>query len=259
MNARGLVNIPDLNHAVKPLFSAVNNEFLPKDLALEAPHILNQMNGLSEKTLLINGRNYTLINSRTTQFSHAIASCGTDREILIHDPEDSLLASVHFQNVLKLISFEKVTEEQILLFVLRYIRKEIFKDKSTDISSKVKKFVTSNSPVISIDAFINQGLGVCRHHTLVTAYILDRLTKQVSKRTKKPYLTGVVQIMRANGGIHTWVTIANQTFKMHIDTFWNKLVDFSKDKGIMALEKIYGVEPIKKQLLKVEKGLNNNT
>jgi hypothetical protein len=104
-------------------------------------------------------------------------------------------------------------------------------------------------PCIPIDRFISKGLGVCRHHAMVTAYILDGLTKQ-----RPPYLSGTVQIIRdtmKSGNGHAWAAFVNNTRKVHTDTLWRKIADFSDPVQRKILESYYGAEVIERQVQKV--------
>jgi hypothetical protein len=234
------------------------------------------------QTLQVNGKDYSLITSKTTNFfGKHLASYGASiREVIILDPEESILSNMHFKSILQAIEkFEKTHEKwndaEIFSIVLDYVRTIIFNSGQNERSKKVERFISSKKldkdmpqiriknaivPAINIDEFLGSRIGVCRHHAMITAYILDGLTKQTSLKTGKPFLYGIVQIIRDNlpkRGAHAWVTMINSTSRIHIDTLWNKCVDFSTSEGIESLKLIYGDVPINNQLLKVEKALKS--
>lgn len=235
------------------------------------------------QTLKLNGKDYTLITSKTTYFfGKHLASYGASiREVIILDPEESILSNMHFKSIVQAIekaekTHTKWTDDKVFSIVLDYVRTIIFNSGQTERSKKVDSFISSKKldkdtpqikiqnaivPAINIDEFLGSRIGICRHHAMITAYILDGLTKQISPKTGKPYLCGIVQIIRdnlPNRGAHAWVTMINPRCRIHIDTLWNKYVDFSTSEGIESLKLVYGDVPIQNQLLKVEKALNRH-
>lgn len=202
-----------------------------------------------------------------------VASCGSSlgREILVLDPKNSPLLDAHYEKIkTRLQNQINLSEKQILAHVMLYILDEIFPIKNDPKMDKIDDFIRSlllNPPfttkthngktitVAPIEEFVKVGLGFCRHHGIVLANILDRLTKE-----KKPILKGIVQHMRDNvpqtegkmGG-HIWVTFISsegEKKKWHIDSFWMELCDFSSQSGIDHLKKRYGNEAIENQILK---------
>lgn len=220
---------------------------------------------ISGNTLKVKGKDYHVISSKTINFNQPIASCGGSirQETILLDPRNSPLLekiftdAVNRLNVIKLNVIGNITEDQAFEVVSSCVRLSFPKYENT--TSKVNDFVSqkqtdkNNSPVIAIDNFITKRLGVCRHHALVTAHILYRLTQM-----KEFGLTGIVQIIRDNlskGGAHAWVTYATKKRMVHIDTMWNKIIDFTGDAGKKIIESKYGAEVLQNQIRKIERAL----
>lgn len=230
-------------------------------------------------TLNINDLYYTAVSSQTKNFFTSFtASCGatTAREILTLNPKSSVVLNEHFNRILELITNHEIllkahlSEDVILQTVVEYVRGKIFPTHSQlTLIQQVAAFIEAKKtdasiiqidvngervPCIPVDEFISSGLGVCRHHAMVTAYILDGLTKYRSSISNKPFLFGVVQVIRDGvpGGAHAWVTYVNSQRRMHIDTLWNLITEFSTSEGQKTLGQVYGVDTIERQLKKTD-------
>lgn len=214
-------------------------------------------------TFEFNEKSFFVVSSKTKNFfSYPTASCGSSdkREVALLDPNNSPLLTQHFQALSKQLLGKEQDEIFIVNTVLAYVRNAIFPTHSLpDLESQVAAFIdekrhntsaahtcilNSRIPVISIDEFIGKRIGVCRHHALVTAYLLDGLTKCISTSTQKPFLSGNVKFIRGNvpGGAHAWVNFVSKNRKMHIDTLWNITADFSTAEGKSRLQEKYGKE-----------------
>ncbi len=230
------------------------------------------------KQLTLQGKTYTPVTGGTTNLSQKrLISCGssTSREAIVLDPEDSPILNDHFDKLLQQIQAKQhaflLTEEQIIDEVIRYVRQDIF-PSCTDrhLECKVDKFVQDKwgrfpalyyqqdgrqgyIPAIPIDEFIKADIGVCRHHGLVTGYLLDRLTREPAQR---PILQGVPQVIRDNitNGAHVWATFMSaQGKKWHIDTLWPVKKEFSQPQGIQSLQnKGYGIVAIQNQIRRTQ-------
>ena len=179
--------------------------------------------------LSIGGNNFYPISSKTQGFAtKRLASCGSipRREILLLDPHNSPLLNGHFEALkLEVLEIQKrvgaLYPDQVLRLVKLHLRSRIFHGSSDQQLRKVDKifrealqdstvvkvahdkFPGEMIPAISIEKFIADGAGVCRHTSLAACYLLDRLTKEPFA---KPLLEGSVQHIRDNiplGG-HSW-------------------------------------------------------
>lgn len=215
----------------------------------------------------IEGKDYTIVTSKVNNFStQSLASFGSTktREILLLDPTSYLL-DFHYEKLKeKLQSLQqengKLSNKQIFKQINKYVKNEIFffkPAKKKERKEKIKS-ITENKPkvkwdkktipVVTIDEFIKKGVGVCRHHALTSAYLLDRLAKE-----ENPILKGrVFQIRdflnRQRGGAHTWnfFIIENgeneNQEKWHIDSYWNIAKKFKESEKYLI--KKYGQEAI---------------
>jgi hypothetical protein len=193
--------------------------------------------------------------------------------VILLDPKNSPLLNHHFNEIVKIISEKIPIEKEICKIIAKYVRDKIF---PAEHASKLKAFMITKQwdktipkikikdtrvLAIPIDSFISEKLGVCRHHALVTAYIMDGLTKLCSNKTNRPYLSGNVQIIRDNlksGGAHAWTAYTTKTNMIHIDTLWNIISDFSNAKNREKLERIYGAEVILRQIKKISRNLRDS-
>src|SRR3954471_23244808 len=80
------------------------------------------------------------------------------------------------------------------------IRNDIFNYENIITNAKQTSNVVSHTqykgvkiPLISIDDFVKVGIGLCRHHALATAYMIDCLLNE-----EKPLIQGTVQHIRGN-------------------------------------------------------------
>lgn len=223
--------------------------------------------GLNKETneIFIGKKKYTAISRNVTNFStQLIASLGSSnsREILILNPDKSPLLDEHYQNLKKQLQDleqEKgeLSYQEIFKTVGDYVKEKIFFTANeshanndrllekiiTNKKNKKKTFENKKNPIISIEKFIKKGAGVCRHHSLVTANLLDRLTKE-----KNPLLKGHVYQVRSNfsdTAAHTWNTfvVENQEKEQwHIDSFWGFETNLKESEAY--LKRQYGKNAI---------------
>lgn len=112
---------------------------------------------------------------------------------------------------------------------------------------------TNKSPCISIEVFLKEEYGVCRHHSLVAAYFMDRLM------TSKPELcavTGKMQIMRSDvkGGAHAWLTFVTSDNRIYcVDTLNKFAGNLNNLEHRQTIERIFGRTAVKNQLIKADK------
>ncbi|MBS0655036.1 MAG: hypothetical protein JSR46_04605 [Verrucomicrobia bacterium] len=226
------------------------------------------------KTLYVNRIGYTPITSKCSSFfTHPTASCGaaSEREVILLDPENSPLLNEHFTKILKILSEDtkKRGTLETIKIVADYVYNTIFWDKSGDLVLQLKNYVNelksdttihqiedsgTKVPCIPIDRFISKGRGVCRHHSIVTAYILDGLTKQ-----RPPYLSGAVQIVRdtlKSGSGHSWAAFVNNSRKVHTDTLLRIVSDISDPGNRKMLESHYGADVVERMVQKLNRYQN---
>jgi hypothetical protein len=269
--------------SVEPVMELTPEEIQAKDLNGEAARSIQMRSFLSNfpnyqfGQIVIDGKHYVPLTGNVPHIStKPVISCGStiNRELTVLDPENSALLNKHYKHINKLLCRLKretkngFTEKMVVDLVSSYTNQIIFPRNSNSIQN-VENIITnwtgktiafSNGiserqiPVIPIDEFIKKKIGVCRHHALVVCYILDRLTKE-SEQDR--FIYGIVQHMRDNlpkterhpEGAHIWATFMSaKGNRWHIDTFWNRIVDFNVPQEKEVLKQLYGAGPIENQI-----------
>lgn len=219
--------------------------------------------------LLIYNQFYFNITCGTQRFSQQrLVSCGCaeDRELLFLDPTSSPEIELHYDRFLHTLSAGMTTEE-ILSQLKEYLRSHMFTCKKPQIeavraynaaisaiSARVarhKDHLDWKIPMIPIDDYVRQGIGLDRHHALVACYFIDRLLTE-----DHPLLDGTVQFMKCNlpdDGAHIVTTFIpkrqgadpqQRSWKQHqesppekwlLDSYRNVLVNFAKPEDRIAL------------------------
>jgi len=214
-----------------------------------------------------------------------IVSCGSTsgREVIALNPKNSPLLNAHYNHIVAYLKSQAghLSEREILTYVKDYICNYMlfrstepwverlldqlvadFKrekpDQSLDyehLNYRSRDTITVQVPFIPIDHFIEKGVGVCRQHALITAYILDRLTYE-----EPPLLKGAAQHIRDNipFGAHVWTTFISESgAKWHIDTLWNQIEDFSDPAKRQELAFAYGEDAMRNQARRTGNALAN--
>jgi hypothetical protein len=223
-----------------------------------------------EGKIEVKGTIYEGISGEMEDFSsRPIASMGSSstREVILLDPKQSRALHEKFDELVAVLtsaSWEKgssLSEEEIVDQVYQFVQERIFNRSPYELESFIRRQKASAETTklrvgdvdvtcIPIDEFIKAGVGVCRHHALVTAYLLHRLTQGSA-----PLLSGIVQHMRtsvdgsAGSGAHVWATYVNASRRMHIDTLWRQFVVNVEDKPAQGkLRTLYGSRAIDYEL-----------
>lgn len=105
-------------------------------------------------------------------------------------------------------------------------------------------------PCIPIDRFIEKTVGVCRHHALVAAYLLDRFMQENWNRCT---FTGKVQIMGDDikGGGHAWLTLLSSVQETWaFDSLNNIIGNLNEEEFKQALIQKFGADPVERQIYK---------
>ena len=242
-----------------------------------------------ESQLKVDGVVYTPATGGLLSLSQSpVVSCGSGsgREVIVLNPKNSPLLNAHYNHIVAFLRSQAghLTEREILTYVKNYIRNYmLFRSTEPSLERMTAQLVgdfkrerpaesldyeesscypghgnvTVKVPFIPIDHFIEKGIGVCRHHALIAAYIFDRLTYE-----DPPLLKGAVQHMRDNifRGAHVWVTFVSESgSKWLVDTLWDTLEDFSDPQclKILALPSLYGPNAMRNQLSRTEHALFN--
>lgn len=194
-----------------------------------------------------------------------VGSYPLGREIIYFDPDDSPLLENYFASFISLIP-ENSTTLEILSLLTDYIRNRVFcmekcnemqvndfiYDWAQEKSRIVSDFATTNKqfsiPLISIEEFIQNKMGVCRHQAFVSVYFLDRLiTSQIL--LGKAYLIRDLISSRYRKEGHAWSLFLDEQGNIwHIDPFWNVIRDLMDPVQFKTLCNLYGTGPIEREL-----------
>lgn len=228
--------------------------------------LLDRLTAFNGSALQVKNQQFVPLTGKVTDFiTQPSASIGssTGREIVTLDPANSPLLNQHYEALEQLIleaSQKKgatLSPQEMLILVNTHVREEIFPTcNDPNLERQVDAFVNSKRetqdkvetrgrdkkeiPVIPIDDFIAAKTGVCRHHAMVTAYLLDRLTKE---HGGKEVPKGTVRHVRDNldaGGAHVWVNFICDAGKFHLDTLWNVVTPFNQPGEQRRLQRMYG-------------------
>lgn len=214
--------------------------------------------GDDEKLIPINGTYHRILNRSVSDFcstdQHPLVSIGAgDREWIVLDQPDVL--DKYYQELKHIIERDGfVNLETKIDRVIRFVRSKL---PTSD--SRVDKFCEGKDhrtfqdmPIISLAKFLHLGLGVCRHHGLFTAYLLDRLMKD------KLLPQGEIMHCRDNipRGAHVWVLYRPDHGKTYlIDSLWNVRAKLTQDRDSLKA-KGYGHSAIEQCKAKMQDRLD---
>ncbi len=233
----------------------------------------NQKTEQGETYLEIAGTDYRVLDSTVTEFNNddkPIASVGKalGREIIILDPNSKYLKEVYkglkteierFEEQIKRKNKEKMTaqlekqiSEAMLQLTMDHVKKCLegrvpavkeIRESSTNWMAEYKEL-----PVISLDTFIQKGAGVCRHHGLFNAYLLNRL---IIDKLLPPGNVYVNRDVLKNGNAHVWAIYKPIQLKAsHYNVYLIDSLKFKEDYNLSAedsriyLEDCYGKGPV---------------
>jgi hypothetical protein len=177
------------------------------------------------RALHFNNKIFSVIGSKAESFfNQPTALCGsnTSREVLTLDPTNSPRLKMHLDALIFQLSGKEGNENLMINTVSEYVKNMIFPNPfGLSFEPQVEAFIKSKgvqAPVIPIDEFILNRVASFRHHALVTAYILDGLTKCDSIRTGKPFLSGEVKVLGndKHGKDHYEVVFSTQQHEIHL-------------------------------------------
>lgn len=244
---------------------------------------LEKLQDFKEGHIIFDGIKYTPITSHQFGLSTGqFVSSGSfsSRELVLVDFEQSPHLQEHYNELVSLLESAKKngtlnpsTEVSTLLQIIKtYVRTEIFPtcnnpSLENETEQAIEEYRTNHPDsrlmlkdekdsvsVVPIDYFVEKKLGVCRHHALVTALLIDRL---ISEHGDSLIPNGVVQHVRDiiktdnEAFAHVWLTLVESNgTKWHIDTLWDMVEDLSDSTGVDNLKKIYGPTAIDNQLAK---------
>lgn len=199
--------------------AVLNNQFIRKDEDTE------------RLTVEYKGTKYPLITRHTRHFNQPLVSAGgTSRELILLYPQSPKLQEIY--NTLKQEIVAGASTKEILQKIMTTTRNQL---KGTDIDEFVNEQLKINGgALIPLDVFLERGIGVCRHHSLLNAYLLTRLVQD-------EILEGDVIHHRQDfkKGAHTWnVFRDHRDGKLYsLDSLWNNITSLAEKPG--AINTLY--------------------
>jgi hypothetical protein len=211
-----------------------------------------------EEILRHRGIDYCVLKGAEKDFSQTpiicIGSSPLGREFISLNPFDSPLLDQKYRELL--ISFP---ETNPLRHLLHFVEEEVFDcalsteetvsvlidhwahSSERDRSDFAETASEALHPVIPLDFFIEKKIGVCRHHALITAYFLDRLSKEgkIPSGTSY-YVRDVIHTSSMYGG-HAWnlYLFDDSTEVWHLDAYWGVLKNLTLIEDLKYLYKAY--------------------
>ncbi len=242
----------------------------------------------AQQVLTIDEKEYQIITSAFTDFvdhNKPLASVGSSqlREVIILDQQQSPLLMQKYGayrsaifKFCKQAQGSKVDATNFIELTNRFMQEHVF-NATDNVSYKIDLLLARCKvdpsipkiemhdqltliPCIPIDVFIAARHGLCRHHSMVAAYLMDRFIRHHPKCCD---FIGKVQIMRDNVGevwgvgAHSWVTLVckegDKNNNYSIDTL-NSYVGNLNDADFARLfTRSFGSHTTKHQHKKAEK------
>ncbi|HSW87468.1 MAG TPA: hypothetical protein VLG49_08235 [Rhabdochlamydiaceae bacterium] len=225
------------------------------------------------KKLQHDGIDFHLLTGSTDAISRIpIASIGEHpegREIICLDPYNAPKLMSKYQELLSLLKDQACTSfRETLTVIADFIKYRVFEsDKCHQLNLErfINQWMIAHSdrpqaftyakdgrkiPVIPLDAFVEEGIGMCRHVSLATAFFLDNILKDPDLKHILP--SGTVYHVRDQlfEGGHSWnIYISEDRSQFwHIDSFWELIANLNliDEKESLYLE--YGKSCIKTEI-----------
>lgn len=223
--------------------------------------------------ITISGVDYQPVTHRVNTFADRatpLVSCGSSasREMILFDPKNSPELEKSYRLFARFAaSYKKqmgrdLQPNDLLELTNLFLKNEVFsracsvKELDSFIKEKGKEGSIAKiegQPCIPIDEFIKSKMGVCRHHSIVAAYFIDRF---VGHHPELCSFTCKVQVMREDvtGGAHAWVTIACSDGNNYaLDTLNNIYGNLSDARFQARFAGVFGQQALQKQQEKAEK------
>ena len=221
------------------------------------------LNGITGDSIQYDDQTYHLCSQKLNFAklpNQYIASMGTDREVILLDTQNRYL-QLTYRDFFTWCNYALKPDQtdffnQATIFSNNQFRK-------TDIDDLVKKnvvpiFTGTQSlqlPLVSLADFVQNGVGVCRHHALLMAYLLGEYvrTRQLIDELKD------VEVMhwrdswetKNNEGVtekvaHSWA-VWKETDKLYIvDAMWKRTIDITSEKGYQEACQYYTASVVDK-------------
>ena len=179
------------------------------------------------------------------------------RECIALDPNSSPLLDARYRELLQIIDPQKPVDVN-LESISTFVKEVVFQPERCD-EKKVIQFLNQwmcarervesdftlskenvYLPVMSIDQFLAVGAGVCRHLALVTAYFVDRLSKEGILPHGRVHLVRQDVALNEGSFAHAWVLYQHDQEAWLIDSVWEIVKNRNQPDDALFLEETYG-------------------
>ncbi|MFC3909427.1 hypothetical protein ACFORL_10125 [Legionella dresdenensis] len=185
-----------------------------------------------EHKIVVNNIPIPLVTRKTRQFNATLCSAGSSskREILLLEKDDVLLDEIY--SAIK----SKINANQSIEAVLKIVKQTT---QTCFPHSKPGQFIqqqlAAGNKIIPLSDFIKNKNGLCRHHTLLNAYLLSRLVED-------HLIQGEVIHHRVEFGddsAHTWNLFVNKKDNKtySLDSLWDDITCINDYPG--KLDRLY--------------------
>ncbi|WP_131778656.1 hypothetical protein [Legionella bozemanae] len=171
-------------------------------------------------------------------FNQRVFSIGSSssREMIMLDPEAESLKKLYAE--LRQNIRVGATTLEILQEISKLTQKTFPISETTLLKEFVEKHLKEGNPIIPLDAFMQTGIGLCRHHTLLNAYLMSRLVED-------GILQGEVIHQRHSfqkHGAHTWNLFRDTKdgTLYSLDSLWKNVTSLADNPG--DLNRLYGFD-----------------
>ncbi|HHT0592193.1 TPA: hypothetical protein ACTXXA_002178 [Legionella anisa] len=172
---------------------------------------------------------YPVVTRDLRNFNQRVFSAGTSpsREILMLDPDSKVLKDLYSE--LRQAIKQGATTKEVLEEISKLTNKAFPVSQDARLSEFIAEQLKKGSPFISLDSFMKAGIGLCRHHALLNAYLMSRLVED-------GILQGQVIHQRhsfPNRGVHTWNLFRDtKDGKLYsLDSLWKKVTSLADNPG----------------------------
>lgn len=181
---------------------------------------------------------YPVATRDLRNFNQRVFSAGTSssREVLMLDPDSKALKDLYSE--LRQAIKQGATTKEILEEISKLTKKTFPISQDARLSEFIAEHLKKSSPFISLDSFMQAGIGLCRHHSLLNAYLMSRLVED-------GILQGQVIHQRhsfPNRGVHTWNLFRDtKDGKLYsLDSLWKNVTSLADNPG--DLNKLYRLD-----------------
>ncbi|MBS3904255.1 MAG: hypothetical protein KGZ39_02890 [Simkania sp.] len=163
------------------------------------------------------------------------------RETLYLEQNNSPLLAAHYENWKQGLSSKET--DLILLDLSCYLRNQVF-DLRFCHRNIIESIVHQNpSEEISIELFVQQKAGLCRHFAFAAYYFLEKIRLEGILPIDSIQLVRKILSIHGVQGKHVWLCISlnNENRSFHFDPFWGMVIDSTVSDAKEILRDTYGL------------------